>query len=421
MQDDKKDDVTSNLPEDNNSEKVSGDIPEAATAEEQTSVESSETIPDSNEVVPTDTTSDTTESESVPVGDAVTDTTTTPSTAPAVDTNVKTVSKRNAIVAGILALVAGGAIGYSAYGSLNNQVVVSGAGMSITKSEMTTHLTSSSSTALFDVAKSQALQKLYPQKVLSSDDSANKAANKLIDQYVTNNGGRKVLNASLKAQKSNYKKWHALMMPQAVTQAKAQAEAKQSLAVVKDAKVVKAADIKTAVENYRLYSTNAYMTKTEDDANKIADALKGSKDAKVDSKLYQQHQDGLRISSIDNNSDSTQVLAKLKDAKVGDVVTVQLASGSGYYVFQLKSSNSYADYKKNNDADGIKQINKAVTESLNQQAALSADTLGRAEAKVFKSKNIHFKKSSLDKQFYSSLTTSTSPVLSSGGQAQSGD
>lgn len=362
MQDDKKDDVTSNLPEDNNSEKVSGDIPEAVTAEEQTSVESPETIPDSNEVVSTDTTSETTESESVPAGDAVTDTTTTPSTAPAVDTKVKTVSKKNAIVAGILALVAGGAIGYTAYGSLNNQVVVSGAGMSITKSEMTTHLTSSSSTALFDVAKSQALQKLYPQKVLSSDDSANKAANKLIDQYVTNNGGRKVLNASLKAQKSTYKKWHALMMPQAVTQAKTQAQAKQSLAVVKDAKVVKAADIKTAVKNYRLYSTNAYITKTEDDANKIADALKGSKDAKVDSKLYQQHQDGLRISSIDNNSDSTQVLAKLKDAKVGDVVTVQLASGSGYYVFQLKTSNSYADYKKNNDTDGIKQINKAVTE-----------------------------------------------------------
>ena len=318
------------------------------------------------------------------------------------------VSKKAAVLWGIAALVAGGAIGYAGYGSMNNQVVVSGAGMSITKSDMTNKLTQSSSDALFSIAKAEAMQKLYPQKVLTDDDAANKAAKKFIATYVANNGGRKTLDASLKAQHTTYAKWRDTMMPQAIAQVKSEAQLKQSLEVVKDAKVVKASDIDKGVKSYRMYVTNAYMTKDQTAADKLADEIRQTKDVdKIDSKMYQQRQDGLKVSSIDGNSDSASVIDKLKDAKVGDVVTVPAASGTGVYVFQVKSNNSYNDYKKNGDSDGIKSIKKAVTASLNQQIALSTDKLGAAQAKVFKSKNIHFAKSSLDKQFYRSLTSQT--------------
>lgn len=315
-----------------------------------------------------------------------------------------TITKKAAALWVTAAVVAGGLIGYAGYGSMNNQVVVSGAGMSITKAAMTNRLTNSSSTVLYDVTKSEALQQLYPQKVLSSDTEAEKQANKLIDTYIKNNGGEKVLSKSLKAQGMTLKKWRASMLPQAIAQVKSQAEAKQALSVVKDAKVVSDKDIESASKNYKLYLTNAYLSKDEDSANKVAEALRNGKDVSSDN--YVQHQDGLKISSVDNNSDSADVLAKLKDSKKGDVVVVKLSSGSGYYVFQVKNSYSYADYSKNNDKDGIKQIKKAVSTSLNEQAALSSATLGKAEAKVFKSKGIHFKNKDLDKAFYSSLTAS---------------
>ena len=321
-----------------------------------------------------------------------------------------TITKKAAALWVTAAVVAGGLIGYAGYGSMNNQVVVSGAGMSITKAAMTNRLTNSSSTVLYDVAKSEALQKLYPQKVLSSDTEAKKQANKLIDTYIKNNGGETVLNKSLKAQGTTLKKWRASMLPQAIAQVKSQAESKQALSVVKDAKVVSDKDITSASKNYKLYLTNAYLSKDEDSANKVADALRNGKDVSSDS--YTQHQDGLKISSVDNNSDSSDVLAKLKDSKKGDVVVVKLSSGSGYYVFQVKNSYSYADYSKNKDTDGIKQIKKAVSTSLNQQAALSSATLGKAEAKVLKSKGIHFKNKDLDKEFYSSLTTSSNSTTS---------
>lgn len=322
----------------------------------------------------------------------------------------KTITKKVAALWVTAAVVAGGLIGYAGYGSMNNQVVVSGAGMSITKASMTNRLTNSSSAVLYDVAKSEALQQLYPQKVLSSDEEAKKQANKLIDTYIKNNGGETVLNKSLKAQGTTLKKWRASMLPQAIAQVKSQAQSKQALAVVKDAKVVSDKDIDAASKNYKLYLTNAYLSKDEDSANRVADALRNGKD--VSSADYSQHQDGLKISSVDNNSDSSDVLNKLKDSKKGDVVVVKLSSGSGYYVFQVKNSYSYADYSKNHDTDGIKQIKKAVSTSLNQQAALSSGTLGKAEAKVFKSKGIHFKNKDLDKGFYSSLTTSSDAMAS---------
>ena len=317
-----------------------------------------------------------------------------------------TVTKKAALLWATAALVVGGAIGYVGYGSANNQVIVSGAGMSITKASMTNRLTNNSSSVLYDVAKAEALQKLYPQKVLSSDAEAKKAANKLIDTYIKNNGGEKVLNKSLKAQGTTLAKWRTSMLTQAVAQVKTQAQAKQSLAVVKEAKVVKESDINSAAKDYKLYLTDAYLSKDESNANKVADALRKDKDASSDN--YTQHQDSLKISSVDSNSDSTDVLAKLKDTKKGDVVVVKLSSGSGYYVFKVKNSYSYSDYAKNNDTDGIKQIKKAVRTALNEQAALSSTTLGKAESKVFKAKNIHFKNSSLDKGFYSSLTAITS-------------
>lgn len=317
-----------------------------------------------------------------------------------------TITKKAAALWVTAAVVVGGVIGYVGYGSANNQVIVSGAGMSITKAAMTNRLTNNSSTVLYDVAKSEALQQLYPQKVLSSDTEAKKQANKLIDTYIKNNGGETVLNKSLKAQGTTLKKWRASMLTQAIAQVKTQAQAKQSLAVVKDAKVVSDKDVNSTAKNYKLYLTNAYLSKDEDSANKVADELRNKKD--VSSSNYTQHQDGLKISSVDNNSDSSDVLAKLKDSKKGDVVVVKLSSGSGYYVFQVKSSYSYADYSKNNDTDGIKQIKKAVRTSLNEQAALSSATLGKAEAKVLKDKGIHFKNKDLDKEFYSSLTSSSS-------------
>ena len=318
------------------------------------------------------------------------------------------VSKKAAVLWGIAALIAGGAIGYAGYGSMNNQVVVSGAGMAITKSDMTNKLTQSSSNALFSVAKSEAMQQLYPQKVLTDDDAAKKAANKFINTYVENNGGRKTLDASLKAQHMTYAKWRDAMLPQAVAQVKSEAQLKQSLEVVKDAKVVKASDIDNGVKNYRMYVTNAYMTKDQTSADKLADEIRNTKDVdKIDANMYQQRQDGLKVSSIDGNSDSASVIDKLKDAKAGDVVTVPAASGTGVYVFQVKRVNTYDDYKKNGDSEGIKSIKKAVATSLNQQIALSTDKLGAAQAKVFKSKNIHFAKSTLDKQFYRSLVSQT--------------
>lgn len=323
------------------------------------------------------------------------------------------ITKKAAALWVTAAIVAGGLIGYAGYGSMNNQVVVSGAGMSITKAAMTNRLTNSSSAVLYDVAKSEALQQLYPQKVLSSDTEAKKQANKLIDTYIKNNGGETVLNKSLKAQGTTLKKWRASMLTQAIAQVKSQAEAKQSLSVVKDAKVVSDKDVTSASKNYKLYLTNAYLSKDEDSANKTADALRNGKDVSSDN--YTQHQDGLKISSVDNNADSSDVMAKLKDSKKGDVVVVKLSSGSGYYVFQVKNSYSYADYSKNKDTDGIKQIKKAVSTSLNQQAALSSATLGKAEAKVLKSKGIHFKNKDLDKAFYSSLTTSSNATTNTTG------
>lgn len=315
------------------------------------------------------------------------------------------ITKKAALLWATAALVVGGAIGYAGYGSMNNQVVVSGAGVSITKASMTNRLTNNSSTVLFDVAKSEALQKLYPQKVLSSDTEAKKAANKLIDTYIKNNGGEKVLSKSLKAQGTTLKTWRASMLTQAVAQVKTEAQAKQSLAVVKEAKVVSDKDVNSAAKNYKLYLTNAYLSKDEDSANKVAEALRNDKDVSSDD--YTQHQDNLKISSVDNNSDSSDVLAKLKGTKKGDVVVVKLSSGSGYYVFSVKNSYSYADYAKNDDADGIKQIKKAVRTSLNEQAALSSSTLGKAEAKVLKAKGVHFKNKTLDKDFYSSLTSAS--------------
>jgi len=315
------------------------------------------------------------------------------------------ITKKAALLWATAALVVGGAIGYAGYGSMNNQVVVSGAGVSITKASMTNRLTNNSSTVLFDVAKSEALQKLYPQKVLSSDTEAKKAANKLIDTYIKNNGGEKVLSKSLKAQGTTLKTWRASMLTQAVAQVKTEAQAKQSLAVVKEAKVVSDKDVNSAAKNYKLYLTNAYLSKDEDSANKVAEALRNDKDVSSDD--YTQHQDNLKISSVDNNSDSSDVLAKLKGTKKGDVVVVKLSSGSGYYVFSVKNGYSYADYAKNDDADGIKQIKKAVRTSLNEQAALSSSTLGKAEAKVLKAKGVHFKNKTLDKDFYSSLTSAS--------------
>lgn len=320
------------------------------------------------------------------------------------------ITKKAALLWATAALVAGGAIGFAAYGSLNNQVIVSGGGLAITKSAMTNYLTNESSSVLYDATKSQALQKLYPQKVLASDAAAEKAANKYITNYIDNNGGKTVLSKSLKAQGTTLAKWRALVLPQAVAQVKSTAEAKQALAVIKDAGTVTDKEVAAEAKNYKLYTTNAYLATTQAKANKIASALKAGK--KISSSDYSQHQNGLKISSVDNNSDSTDVLAKLKGSTKGDIVIVKLSSGSGYYVFEVKNSYSYKDYSKNNDKAGIKQINKAVRTSLQQQDALSSATLGKAEAKVLKAHDVHFKSKSLDKSFYSSLTTTTTSTTS---------
>jgi hypothetical protein len=309
-------------------------------------------------------------------------------------------------------LAVGAVLGYTGYASMNNQVVFSGSGLALTKSKMMDKMTDSSSTVLFSTAKAEALQKLYPEDALKSDTKAKEAGDKLIAQYIKNNGGEATLEKTLKAQGTTLTKWKQSVSTQATAQAKSNAQQKQAVKVIEEAGLVTSKSVNKAVKNYQMYVTNAYLSKDEDTANKVADAIRNSKDVSSDD--YTQHQDDLKVSSIDSNSDSATVLSKLKDAKKGDVVVVQLSSGSGYYVFQLKDSYSYDDYKKNNDNDGLKQVRSAVQESLNEQAAQSSSTLGKAEAKVFKKHDLHFKSKSLDDSFYSSLTSSQSTSLTSG-------
>lgn len=328
---------------------------------------------------------------------------------PATDTPAKkswlagSMPKKNALLAFCAVAVAGIGIGYAGYASMNNQIVVSGGGLSITKAAMTNQLTSQASSAIFAVTVDDAMQKLYPQKVLSDDTTAKKEANKLIADYIKNNGGEKALTASLKQQGTTLSKWKDQMETQAIAQVKSQAKAKQALAIVKDAGMVKKDSITSAMNDYKLYMADAYIAKNDDDANKIANALKNDKTP--DKALYQQHQDGLKISSIDNNQDSADVLSKLKDSKKNDVVTVKLATGNGVYVFKIKDSYTYADYKSNNDKAGMDKIKDAVETSLSQQAASSSATLGEAQSKIFKSKHIRFKDNDLNKQFYDALTS----------------
>lgn len=314
-------------------------------------------------------------------------------------------------------LIVGGLLGYTGYASMNNQVVFSGSGLSLTKSKMTDKLTNSSSSVLFSTAKAEALQKLYPEDALKSDAKAKEAGDKLIAQYIKNNGGEKNLEKTLKAQGTTLAKWKKTVASQATAQAKSNAQQKQAMKVIEEAGSVTQKSIDKAVENYQMYVTNAYLSKDEETANKVADAIRNQTDVSSDD--YTQHQDDLKISSVDSNSDSETVLAKLKDAKKGDVVVVQLSSGSGYYVFQVKNNYSYEDYKKNNDTSGIKEIKSAVKESLNEQAAQSSTTLGKAEAKVFKKHGLHFKSKSLDKDFYSSLTASQSASALTSGAGSS--
>lgn len=258
---------------------------------------------------------------------------------------------------------------------------------------------------MFDVAKSEALQALYPQKDLGSNAHAKKSAQKFLNEYIKNNGGEKAVKAQLKTQGTTLAKWKASMMTQAIAQVKSNAEAKQSLDVIKDAKVVSTKEVNTSMKNYKQYVTEAFLVKNADDAKKLVAAINDAdkKTDKLDSKLYEQHQDKLKVSTVDTNSDSAEVLAKLKDAKKGDVVQVDMANGSGSYVFIVNNIYSYQDYKQNDDKQGMKQIKKAVTMSLTQQAASTSTTLGKAQAKVLKAHGVHFKDGDLDKQFYESL------------------
>lgn len=301
-----------------------------------------------------------------------------------------------------LALITGVGLGYVSYGAMNNQVIVSGSGMSLTKADLTNKMTSSSSSMIFSTVRDEALQKLYPQKVLSSDAELTKKANKLLDTYITNNGGSKTLNASLKKQGTTLKKWRASMMAQAKAQVTATAQAEQAVKAVKDAGVVTNAQVTKASKEYVQYSTTGYLVKDEDTANKLVDTLKDNKTPETSA--YTQKQDDLKVSSLDSNSDSTDVLESLKDAKSGDVVKSKMSSGSSYYVFKVNKVTKYSDAS----ATEAKSIKKQVRESLNEQAALSSSTLGNAEAKVFKKNDIHFKDSSLDKSFYNSLKNSSS-------------
>lgn len=299
-----------------------------------------------------------------------------------------------------LALITGIGLGYVGYGAMNNQVIASGSGMTLTKADITDKMTSASSSMIFTTVRDEALQKLYPQKVLSSDTELNAQADKLLDKYVSNNGGYKVLNASLKKQNTTLKKWRATMLPQAKAQVTATAQAKQSVDAIKDAGVVTTAQVTKASKDYIQYTSTAYLAKDEDGANKLMDTLKNNKTPEVSA--YTQKQDNLKVSSLDSIADSSDVLASLKSTKSGDVVKSKMSSGGGYYVFKVKSIEQYSDFKNDNDA-GAKDIQKTVRESLNEQAALASTTLGTAEAKVFKKNNIHFKDSNLDKSFYSTL------------------
>ena len=325
-----------------------------------------------------------------------------------------TVKRSHAFGWAAVALVAGAAIGYSVYGATNNQIIVSGGGVSITKADMANRLTKDSNDVVFETVKSAAMQKFYPQSVLATGDQADKAlekkANKLIDTYIKANGGEKELASSLKAQNMTVAQWKKAMLSQAEAQVKSQAQADQAIAVVKDAKVVTPKQVKSAVKDYRLYNTDAYLVKNDKQAKIVEQALKDR--SKVDAKSYEQHQNNLKVSTVDNNSDSTEVLTALKGAKKGDVKTVKLQAG-GIYVFLVHDVFTKADYEKANDDKGVARINKQVKKSLNEQAALESSTLSKAEAKVLKEKGVHFKDGKTDKAFYNSLkNTSNSSTQS---------
>ena len=321
------------------------------------------------------------------------------------NTPKSTSNKSNLILFGVGGLLIGAAIGVAGYSSFSNGTIVSGGGVHLNKVAVADQLTSNNSEILFDVAKSEALQALYPQKDLGSNAHAKKSAQKFLNEYIKNNGGEKAVKAQLKTQGTTLAKWKASMMTQAIAQVKSNAEAKQSLDVIKDAKVVSTKEVNTSMKNYKQYVTEAFLVKNADDAKKLVAAINDAdkKTDKLDSKLYEQHQDKLKVSTVDTNSDSAEVLAKLKDAKKGDVVQVDMANGSGSYVFIVNNIYSYQDYKQNDDKQGMKQIKKAVTMSLTQQAASTSTTLGKAQAKVLKAHGVHFKDGDLDKQFYESL------------------
>lgn len=315
------------------------------------------------------------------------------------------------------ALLVGAAVGVIGTMSYQNAPIASGRSFYVSRNQLATSLLKDNQAAVFTSVQKDALNKYFPEKVLTDDAAAEKAGQKIIDEYVKANGGKAAFTKTLKSQNLTYDKWLSSIKSQAESQAQTVATQDQVVKLLNWAYPVSDKEVTASAKDYFMANADVYMAKSEDNANKIKAAL--SKNETPSKDLITSKASNISVSSLDSNSDSSVVLPKIKDAKAGDIVVVPTSSKAGYYVFKISKKAAYQDYVKADDATGLKKIKAQVKKTLQQSDATDSSKVGKATAKLLKSKNVHFKKKSIDKKFYDSLNNQASSMTNLGSTSSS--